>query len=132
MGLPCQEKKEIDLAAARQEAASYLAETAERYRSRTADLLAEVTGLSLEEASRYDAIYLLGLRYLDHLFPRDFTETRAMAFFERWQLSLEEEKGLHLHMSGRKGSQSYCVPARGSGNGGRRTGALPADQPGAI
>lgn len=106
----CREKKEIDLAAARQEAASYLAETAKIYRSRTADLLAEVTGLSLEKASRYDAIYLLGLRYLDHLYPRDFTEAGAMAFFERWNLDLGMEKGLHLHVSGRKGRQSYCVP----------------------
>jgi len=69
--------------------------------------------LRLEESSRFDAIYLLGLRYLDHLFPKELkgaAGTKAvLALFEQL---FPEWKNITVHTQGKKGRQSYCIPLR--------------------
>ncbi len=106
----CEGKKKVSLTGAREQALRFLGETREKYESQIRPLLHEVTGLSLEEASRFDAIYLLGLRYLDHFFPRDFTVEKAMNFFNGWGLNLADHPALHVHIQGKSGRQSYCIP----------------------
>ncbi|MCD6387812.1 MAG: hypothetical protein J7L69_00265 [Desulfobulbaceae bacterium] len=106
----CDEKKKIMLADARKQAMQFLAETRGKYDSLIRPLLHEVTGLSLKDASRFDAIYLFGLRYLDHLFPRDLTVAKAIDFFNGWGFKLADQPALHVHIQGKPGSQSYCIP----------------------
>ena len=106
----CEEKKEVSLADAREQALRFLGETRKKYKSQIRLLLHEVTGLSLEDASRFDAINLLGLRYLDHLFPRSLTVEKAMDFFNTWGVKLADHPALHIHIQGKSGRQSYCIP----------------------
>ena len=106
----CNEKKNVSLGNSREEALQFLNATRKEYEDCIRPLLHEVTGLSLEEASRFDAIYLLGLRYLDHLFPLDLTVKRAIDFFNTWGMKLADNPALHLHIEGKPGRQSYCVP----------------------
>ncbi len=65
-------------------------------------------GTGLAGASRFDAIYLLGMRYLDNESRSVISREAALGFFSG--LGLDEHTGLHLHFEGRPGSQSYCVP----------------------
>ena len=66
--------------------------------------------LSLGEASRYDAIYLLGMRYVDHFFPRRFNgEVGIAGFLERFFKKFLDISQLRLHVKRGRG-QSYCVP----------------------
>ncbi len=65
-------------------------------------------GRRLHEASRFDAIYLLGMRYMDHLARDTISLDSAMEFFRR--LGVSERKGLRVHMEGSPGRQSFCVP----------------------
>ncbi len=104
------EKKGVSLVAARDEARVFLARTGDAYRDAAEKWLQEVTGQLLDDASRYDAIYLLGMRYLDHLFPRDFDEERAISFFRKWHIDLNANPAFHQHTAGKPGSQSYCIP----------------------
>ena len=106
----CEEKKRISLAGAREQALQFLDESREKYKNSIRPLLQEVTGLSLEEASRFDAIYLLGLRYLDHLFPPGLTVQKTIDFFNRWGVKLADHPALHIHIQGKPGRQSYCIP----------------------
>lgn len=105
-----EEKKKVSLSGAREQALRFLCETRKKYESQIRPLLKEVTGLSLEDASRFDAIYLLGLRYLDHLFPRGLTVAKAIDFFNGWGLKLADHPALHVHIQGKPGCQSYCIP----------------------
>ncbi len=66
--------------------------------------------IPLEEASRYDAIYLLGMRYVDNLFPKKFNGNKGITslldkFFKRF-LDISQ---LRIHVKMGK-SQSYCIP----------------------
>ncbi len=65
-------------------------------------------GMQLREASRFDAIYLLGMRYLDSLSRHVISLDKALEFFSG--LGLREDSGICLHFEGRAGRQSYCVP----------------------
>ncbi|MEA3547791.1 MAG: hypothetical protein U9R66_09005 [Thermodesulfobacteriota bacterium] len=106
----CEEKKRVSLGDARKQALLFLDETKAKHESCIRPLLREMTGLSLEDASRFDAIYLLGLRYLDHLFPPGLTVKRVIDFFNTWGMQLSDHPGLHLHIQGKPGRQSYCIP----------------------
>ena len=65
-------------------------------------------GTGLEDATRFDAIYLLGMRYLDSEAEQVISRDAALDFFAA--LGLDENTGVHLHFEGRSGRQSYCVP----------------------
>ncbi|NIA08890.1 MAG: hypothetical protein GWP10_03765 [Nitrospiraceae bacterium] len=106
----CGEKKGISLTEYGSYAEGFLNRTRETYRGLVGPWLDTVTGLSLNEASRFDAIYLLGLRYMDHLFPQGFTIEKIMEFFHRWGMNLVENPALHIHSEGTSGRQSYCIP----------------------
>ncbi|MBW1750174.1 MAG: hypothetical protein JRJ37_05665, partial [Deltaproteobacteria bacterium] len=77
----CEEKRDISLTRAAAEASAFLKETGASYRKLLPPLLLKVTGLSLEQASRFDAIYLLGLRYLDRFFPDRLSNDDILGFF---------------------------------------------------
>lgn len=65
-------------------------------------------GKRLSGATRFDAIYLLGMRYMDQVADGIISLETALEFFSG--LGLEEKAGLRLHFEGRPGRQSYCVP----------------------
>ncbi len=106
----CEEKRGTSLTEPGSYAKDFLSETRDRYRGLIEPWLGTVTGLSLEEASRFDAIYLLGLRYMDHLFPKELTIKKIMEFFRRWGMDLVGNPALHIHSEGISGRQSYCIP----------------------
>ena len=64
--------------------------------------------VSLSDATRFDAIYLLGMRYMDSGAESLISRDAALNFFSG--LGLDENTGVHLHFEGRSGRQSYCVP----------------------
>ena len=106
----CEEKRGISLTESGSYAKDFLSETRETYRGLVEPWLNIVTGLSLKEASRFDAIYLLGFRYMDHLFPQGLTIEKIMEFFHKWGMNLIENPALHIHSEGISGRQSYCIP----------------------
>jgi hypothetical protein len=105
----CEEKRNVSLTESGSYAQDFLSETRETYRGLIEPWLNTVTGLSLKDASRFDAIYLLGLRYLDHLFPHGLTMEKIVSFFREWGMDLGNP-ALHIHSEGRPGRQSYCIP----------------------
>jgi len=106
----CEEKRNISLTVSGSYAQDFLSETREIYRGLVEPWLNTVTGLSLKDASRFDAIYLLGLRYLDHLFPQGLTIEKIVSFFRKWGMDLVGNPALHIHSEGIPGRQSYCIP----------------------
>ena len=63
------------------------------------------------DANRFDAIYLLGMRYLDHLFPMEMKGTRGTRIFLEFFKGMFPEGGkINFHVSGEKGRQAYCIP----------------------
>lgn len=88
---------------------SMLARERSQYMDEVRSWLQDVhAGTGLAGASRFDAIYLLGMRYLDNESRSVISREAALGFFS--SLGLDEHTGLHLHFEGRPGSQSYCVP----------------------
>ncbi len=60
---------------------------------------------------RFDAIYLLGMRYLDHLFPREMKGTDGVnRFVKFFRELLPDPDAVKLHVFGEKGRQAYCIP----------------------
>ncbi len=106
----CEEKRDVSLTGSGSHAQDFLSETRETYRGLVEPWLNTVTGLSLKDASRFDAIYLLGLRYLDHLFPQEISIDGIMSFFCKWGMDLVGNPALHIHSEGIPGRQSYCIP----------------------
>ena len=81
----------------------------EIYRQQVQSWLQDVhPGAMLSEATRFDAIYLLGMRYMDHEAESAISRDSALEFFSG--LGLDGDSGLRLHFEGRSGRQSYCVP----------------------
>ena len=106
----CEGKRGISLTDSGFHARTFLGETRETYRNFIGPWLNTTTGLSLNKASRFDAIYLLGLRYLDHMFPRGITIEEILGFFRKWGMDLVENPAIHIHVEGKPGRQSYCIP----------------------
>jgi hypothetical protein len=106
----CEKKRGISIRESNYLAQNFLQETRDIYRNLIGPWLKEVTMISLKDASRFDAIYLLGLRYLDHLFPQWLTIDKIMDFFRKWEIDLGKNPALHIHSEGARGRQSYCVP----------------------
>ncbi len=97
--------------AAAAEASAFLKETSAAYRRLLQPLLLNVTGLSLEQASRFDAIYLLGLRYLDRFFPDQLHVSDILGYFqETGYLLVSESEQLVIHENDDPGVQPYCIP----------------------
>ena len=65
------------------------------------------------ERSRFDAIYLLGLRYLDHLYPLSWKADKGtenvMGFFGPF---LKDSNALILHIGQGAKGQSCCLPVQ--------------------
>jgi hypothetical protein len=107
----CEGKRDISLPRAAAEASGFLNETGVSYRKLLPPLLLKVTGLSLEQASRFDAIYLLGLRYLDHFFPAGLSVDDILGFFNKTGYTLVSEPALLIiHEQDDSGAQPYCIP----------------------
>ncbi len=106
----CEQRRDTSLLYWGQEARRFLQETEDTYYSMIPPLLKEVTGLELGNASRFDAIYLLGLRYLDYMFPQEVDLERILDFFKTWEMDLSSARGLQIHTVGKSGRQSYCIP----------------------
>ncbi len=106
----CEAKKGESLSEARKLAEAFLDETSEGYYSRISLLLKDVTGLELEEANRFDAIYLLGLRYMDQYFPKAVNLEWILDLFRNWGLDVKNNPALKIHLFGVPGRQSYCIP----------------------
>lgn len=106
----CEGKRGISLTESGSQAQDFLGQTRETYRYLIEPWLNRVTGMSLKHASRFDAIYLLGLRYLDHLFPQSITIEKIADFFRKWGIDLIGNSALHIHSKGVPGCQSYCIP----------------------
>ncbi len=107
----CEEKRGISLTRAAAEASAFLKETGASHRKLLQPLLLKVTGLSLEQASRFDAIYLLGLRYLDRFFPDRLSGDDILGFFHKTGYTLASEPArLIIHEQDDPGAQPYCIP----------------------
>ena len=106
----CEEKRGVSLTNSSSHARDFLGETRDTYRGLIEPWLKKVTKISLGDASRFDAIYLLGLRYLDHLFPQGLTIEKITGFFRKWGMDLAGNPALHIHSEGMPGRQSYCIP----------------------
>jgi len=106
----CEEKRGVSLAESGSRAQDFLDQTRETYIHLIEPWLNMVTGMSLKHASRFDAIYLLGLRYLDHLFPQGITIEKIAGFFRIWGIDFTGNSALHIHSKGIPGCQSYCIP----------------------
>ncbi len=65
-------------------------------------------GHNFSEANRFDAIYLLGMRYMDAYFPSLASSEIAMSFFD--SIGIKEGPQLKIHGHGKPGSQSFCIP----------------------
>ena len=107
----CEEKRGISLSRAAAEASVFLQKTEASYRKLLRPLLYKVTTLSLEQASRFDAIYLLGLRYLDRFFPAGLSTGDILGFFHKsgYRLVSNRER-LIIHEQDEPGVQPYCIP----------------------
>ena len=106
----CEQKRGVPIDEAAAQAATFLDSSRQRHLDTIGALLRQITGLSPGQASRFDAIYLLGLRYLDHLFPRHLDTADILSFFSRAGFSLINSPALTIHHVGRPGRQSYCMP----------------------
>ena len=107
----CEEKRGVSLTRAAAEAAAFLKLTGALYKRLLQPLLLKVTGLSLEQASRFDAIYLLGLRYLDRFFPGKLSVSDILGFFqETGYTHVSKPELLIIHEQDDPGAQSYCIP----------------------
>lgn len=106
----CEKKRGVSLTGLGSHAQHFLSETRDTYRGLVEPWLNMVTGLSFKDASRFDAIYLLGLRYLDHLFPQKISIGKIISFFRKWEMDLFGNPALHIHLEGMPGRQSYCIP----------------------
>ncbi|NOQ45448.1 MAG: hypothetical protein GQ559_02045 [Desulfobulbaceae bacterium] len=107
----CEEKRGVALTRAAAEASAFLKATGASYRKLVQPLLLEVTGLTLKQASRFDAIYLLGMRYLDRFFPVKLNVSDILRFFHETGYTLASEPELLIiHEQDDPGTQSYCIP----------------------
>ncbi len=106
----CEQKRGVALNEAVAQAAAFLDSERSSHLAAIGTLLRAVTGLDLGRASRFDAIYLLGLRYLDHCFPRRLATGDILAFFEKAGFARISSPALTIHHVGRPGRQSYCMP----------------------
>ncbi len=106
----CQEKKAVDIKAWYKIARQFLDKTKDYYNELIEEILGRITSLTIEQACRFDAIYLLGLRYLDHLFPVCNISDSINSFFTNLGVDLNSFKNLIIHTTGKSGRQSYCIP----------------------
>ena len=107
----CEEKRGVSFTGAATEASSFLKETGPSYRKLLSPLLLKATGLSPEQASRFDGIYLLGLRYLDHFFPDRFNIEGMLQFLQRTGYTLASDPArLTIHEQDDPGVHPYCIP----------------------
>ncbi len=104
-----EKKRGISIPGEAERAKDFLQRTREKYFHCISPLVADITGQSLEDSSRFDAIYILGLRYLDSLFPRGFDLSRVCEFFENTGIFIKNNHSLKIHEV-TSGRQSYCVP----------------------
>jgi len=105
----CQEKKQVDIISWYNVAKEFLDKSQISYEELVDYVLYHIISLNINEACRFDAIYLLGLRYLDHLFPNNVNDS-IERFFNDWGLDLFKLKNLVIHTTGKSGRQSYCIP----------------------
>ncbi len=106
----CERKRRIRLGRAGELASAFLDSDRIAHLEMIDHLLRQVTGLPLAQATRFDAIYLLGMRYLDHCFPPDLKTDTILKFYEKTGFSRIAGPGLTIHHVGRPGHQSYCMP----------------------
>ncbi|RPJ01471.1 MAG: hypothetical protein EHM36_13400 [Deltaproteobacteria bacterium] len=103
----CREKKGLDYSAHLSKTLDFLGTTDELYFGAMEDWVNGSLGISLSEASHFDAIYLVGLGEFDSLFPNHIPIAEHLRFFDHWQMDVAHLPGLHLHtsFSRKKGSQ---------------------------
>ncbi len=107
----CQKRRSTPLEKEYKRCQSILEEGRDQYFSEVESWLKRVyPGKSLEETTRFDAIYLLGMRYLDHLAGGGLRGDLALKFFE--SLGVGTGRGVQIHMDGTPGRQTYCVPVK--------------------
>ncbi len=104
-----EEKRNTSIRREASRARDFLDKTRNKYLNVIQDVVPHVCRVPFKEATRYDAIYLLGLRYLDHLFPSQFDMATVGEFFEQMGISLRDNPSIVVHEV-KSGKQSYCVP----------------------
>ncbi len=108
----CQAKRGKPLEDVARLARQFLDITSYRYHKLISPWLEAATGLSLDAAIRFDAIYLLGLRYLDQYFPRSDLKETIREYFSRSGIEIFNNSRLTIHAARTSGSQSFCMPIR--------------------
>ncbi len=108
----CQEKRGRPLEDIARLASQFLEMTDHRYRRLISPWLKAATGLNLDEAMRFDAIYLLGLRYLDGYFPHGNLKDTIKGYFSRLGIEIFNNPRLTIHPDRASGGQSFCMPVR--------------------
>lgn len=107
----CEEKRNVTLSHAASDALTFLRESETFYNRLLPPLLHKVTGLPLNRASRFDAIYLLGMRYLDRFFPDKLNAEDILDFFqETGYRRTADRKRLIIHQQDGPEVQPYCIP----------------------
>jgi len=105
----CQARRDIDLGEEASRCRRRLDERRSDYLDRLESWFSNIfPGRELSDANRFDAIYLLGMRYMDHLAGPEISLEGALDFFSG--LGIDDKGGLDLHIDGQPGRQSYCVP----------------------
>ncbi len=104
-----EKKRDISIRAEASRAKTFLDGTRENYIDAISLLTGNITQQSVEDSSRFDAIYIMGLRYLDTLFPDQFSLREVHGFLEKAGISLRKTNHLKIHEV-TSGHQSYCVP----------------------
>ncbi len=110
----CHEKKGIDYASQASSVLEFLDSTAALYFDAMDAWTQKSLGIPLNEANRFDAIYLMGLGELDPIFPSEVPLVDHLRFFDCWGVKAAKLPGLHLHTehSGMKGAQGITFAVR--------------------
>jgi len=110
----CSEKKQIDHLAYIPVLQEILQQTHALYFQTMEAWAQNSLRTSLNELSRFDAIYLLGLGEFDDHFPDQMPLKNHLNFFDRWKIKVSAVPGLFLHIdpSSKKSGQAMTFALR--------------------
>ena len=110
----CGEKKGLDYSAHLSSTREFLTSTDDLYFPAMEEWVKKSLGISLSEANRFDAIYLVGLGELDDLYPSHIPLEEHLRFFNHWQMDIAQLSAIHLHSaaSRKKSSQGITFALR--------------------
>ncbi|MBW1733701.1 MAG: hypothetical protein JRJ09_03940 [Deltaproteobacteria bacterium] len=104
----CREKKGLDYTYYHRLLEDLLAETDDIYFPAMDHWCRKRFNRPLDGLTRFDAINILGLGHLDHLFPEKAV-SELTTFFEYWDIDLASTPGLNLEIGRERGKSSQAI-----------------------